>query len=56
MIGTSTMSGTRDSVVVPSASNAAAITLSTLFFAPVTVTSPARRAPPVTSNVSTTTG
>src|SRR4051794_36922838 len=52
MIGTSMMSGTLPSVVVPSASRAAAITLSTLFLAPVTATSPASRAPPTTRKLS----
>ncbi len=50
MISTSRMSGTSVSVVRPSASSAAAISLSTLFFAPVTRTSPASRAPPTTRN------
>jgi len=48
MIVTSRISGTEVSVVRPSASNEAAISLSTLFLAPVTVTSPASRAPPTT--------
>src|SRR5688572_30325127 len=48
MTGTSQMSGTLRSVDVPSASRQAAITLSTLFFAPLTRTSPASRAPPET--------
>ncbi len=52
MISTSRMCGTSVSVVRPSASSAAAITLSTLFFAPVTRTSPASRAPPTTRNLS----
>ncbi len=47
------MSGTSRRVVVPSASSAAAISLSTLFLAPVTRTSPASRAPPTTLNRST---
>ena len=38
MIATSRMSGTFVRVVVPSASSAAAISFSTLFFAPVTST------------------
>src|SRR5664279_6000631 len=42
------MRGTSVSVVRPSASNAAAIVFRTLFFAPVTRTSPASRAPPTT--------
>ena len=42
MISTSRMCGTSVSVVRPSASSAAAISLSTLFFAPVTRTSPAQ--------------
>src|SRR5690242_11895513 len=53
MIATSRISGTSVIVVVPGASSAAAISLSTLFFAPGTVTSPASRAPPVTTNLST---
>ena len=48
MISVSRMAGTSVRSVVPSASSAAAISLSTLFFAPLTVTSPASRAPPVT--------
>ena len=52
MISTSRMCGTSVSVVRPSASSAAAITLSTLFLAPVTRTSPASRAPPTTRNLS----
>ncbi len=40
-------------VVVPGASKAAAINLSTLFLAPVTETVPNSRFPPVTSNAST---
>lgn len=54
MSGTSRISGQLVSVVVPSASSAAAISLSTLFFAPLTVTVPRSRAPPVTSNRSFT--
>src|SRR5471030_1968624 len=46
------MRGTSVRVVRPSASNAAAIVLRTLFFAPVTRTTPARRAPPTTRNLS----
>src|SRR5687767_3403203 len=53
MISVSRMAGTSVRVVVPSASRAAAISFRTLFFAPVTVTSPARRAPPTTRNLST---
>ncbi len=53
MIGTSMMSGTLVKVVVPSASRAAAITLSTLFLAPMTVTSPVSCAPPYTRKQST---
>ena len=53
MIGTSMMSGTLVRVVVPSASSAAAMTLSTLFLAPLTVTSPVSRAPPYTRKQST---
>ena len=48
--GTSRISGQLVSVVVPSASNAAAMSLRTLFFAPSTLTVPARRAPPETIN------
>src|SRR5438105_4056503 len=44
--GTSKISGQLVSVVVPSASNAAAISFNTLFFAPTTCTSPVNRAPP----------
>jgi hypothetical protein len=44
--GTSRIRGQLVIVVVPSASSAAAISLSTLFFAPTTSTSPANRAPP----------
>ena len=40
-------------VEVPRASRVAAISLSTLFLAPATVTSPASRAPPATRNRST---
>ena len=42
------MAGRLVSVVSPGASRAAAISFSTLFFAPTTATSPASRAPPVT--------
>ncbi len=52
MISTSMIRGTLVRVVRPSASSAAAITLSTLFLAPVTRTSPASRAPPTTRNLS----
>ena len=47
------MSGTSISVLVPSVSSAAAMSLSTLFFAPGTRTSPSSRAPPTTRNAST---
>src|SRR5664279_3892114 len=53
MISTSRMSGTSRIVVLPSASRAAAISLSAQFFAPVTRTSPASRAPPATRKRST---
>ena len=53
MIVTSTMSGTLVSRVRPTASSAAAISLSALFFAPTTGTSPRRLAPPTTRNLST---
>ncbi len=53
MISTSTMSGTSCRVEVPRASKVAAISLSTLFLAPATVTSPASRTPPSTRNRST---
>ncbi len=55
MSGTSRMSGQFAMVVVPSASSAAAINFSTLFFAPPTETSPERRLPPVTRKRSLTT-
>jgi len=41
-------------VLVPSASRAAAISLSTLFLAPVTATSPDNRLPPATTKRSLT--
>jgi hypothetical protein len=50
---TSRMPGTCRSVVVPSASSAAAISLSTLFFAPATSTVPSSRASPAIRNRST---
>lgn len=50
---TSRMVGTSRRTVVPSASSEAADGSSTLFFAPVTRTLPARRAPPTTSKTST---
>ncbi len=53
MIETSRMSGTSSMVVGPAASSAAAISLSALFFAPVTRTRPVRAVPPVTSKHST---
>ena len=52
--GTSRMSGQLVILLVPSASNAAAISLSTLFLAPVTATSPDNRLPPVTTKRSLT--
>ena len=48
MIATSEIAGRLPIVVSPGASSAAAISFSTLFFAPTTSTSPASRAPPVT--------
>ena len=48
------MSGQLVIVLVPSASKAAAISLSTLFLAPVTATSPDNRLPPVTTKRSLT--
>ena len=48
------MSGQLVMMLVPSASKAAAISLSTLFLAPVTATSPANRLPPVTTKRSLT--
>jgi hypothetical protein len=48
MIVTSRMSGTLVRTVVPSASSEAAMSFRTLFFAPLTETSPASRAPPET--------
>src|SRR5438309_11017367 len=53
MIETSRMSGTSSMVVRPTASRAAAISLSALFFAPVTRTRPDSAVPPVTSKHST---
>jgi hypothetical protein len=53
MIATSRMSGTSSTVVRPGASRAAAMSLSALFFAPVTRTRPVRAEPPVTSKHST---
>ncbi len=52
--GTSRISGQLVSVVVPCASRAAAISLSTLFLAPTTSTAPTRRAPPHTAKCSAT--
>src|SRR5689334_20985857 len=52
--GTSRMSGQLVIVLVPSANSVAAISLSTLFFAPPTATSPDNRLPPVTTNRSAT--
>src|SRR6201999_4209922 len=52
--GTSRMSGQLVIVLVPSASRVAAISLSTLFLAPPTATSPDNRLPPVTTNRSDT--
>src|ERR1700741_3543399 len=52
--GTSRMSGQLVIVLVPSANSVAAISLSTLFLAPPTATSPANRFPPVTTNRSVT--
>jgi hypothetical protein len=52
--GTSRICGQFVSVVVPSASNAAAISFNTLFLAPTTSTSPAKRAPPCTWKCSVT--
>ena len=52
--GTSRMSGQLVIVLVPSANRVAAISLSTLFLAPPTATSPANRLPPVTTNRSAT--
>ena len=52
--GTSRMSGQLVIVLVPSASSVAAISLSTLFLAPPTATSPDNRLPPVTTNRSAT--
>ena len=53
MIETSRMSGTSSIVVRPVASNAAAMSLSALFLAPVTRTRPVRAVPPATSKHST---
>jgi hypothetical protein len=50
---TSRMFGTCRSSVVPSASSAAAISFSTLFFAPATSTAPSSRASPAIRNRST---
>src|SRR5246127_1601186 len=52
--GTSRMSGQLVIVLVPSANSDAAISLSTLFLAPPTATSPDNRFPPVTTNRSAT--
>ncbi|EPQ74588.1 Cob(I)alamin adenosyltransferase PduO [Mycobacterium marinum str. Europe] len=52
--GTSRMSGQLVIVLVPSASSVAAMSLSTLFLAPPTATSPDNRFPPVTTNRSAT--
>src|ERR1700757_3123708 len=52
--GTSRMSGQLVIVLVPSANSVAAISFSTLFFAPPTATSPDKRLPPVTTNRSAT--
>src|SRR5579884_164733 len=52
--GTSRMSGQLVIVLVPSAKSAAAISLSTLFLAPPTATSPDNRFPPVTTKRSPT--
>ena len=48
------MSGQFVIVLVPSANSVAAISFSTLFFAPPTATSPDNRLPPVTTNRSLT--
>ena len=48
MISTSRIAGTSLIVVRPGASNDAAINFSTLFFAPLTVTSPTSLRPPTT--------
>jgi hypothetical protein len=48
------MSGQLVIVLVPSANNVAAISLSTLFLAPPTATCPANRLPPVTTKRSAT--
>ena len=47
MMSTSRIRGTSVRVVGPSASRAAAISFSALFFAPVTRTSPCRGVPPM---------
>jgi hypothetical protein len=52
--GTSRISGQLVSVVVPSASSAAAMSFNTLFLAPTTSTSPTSRAPPHTRKCSVT--
>ncbi|COX32912.1 Uncharacterised protein [Mycobacterium tuberculosis] len=52
--GTSRMSGQLVIVLVPSANNVAAMSLSTLFLAPPTATSPDNRLPPVTTKRSAT--
>ena len=52
MIATSTMSGTLDSSYVPSANSVVAISLSTEFFAPGTVTTPSSGPLPRTTIVS----
>ena len=54
MSGTSRISGQFVIVVVPSASSAAAMSFSTLFFAPTTSTEPTSRAPPSTAKCSDT--
>ena len=54
MIVTSTMAGTLDSRVRPTASSATAISFRALFFAPTTGTSPRRLVPPTTRNLSIT--
>src|SRR3954453_1733010 len=53
MIATSVMRGTLETTLRPSASRATAISLSAEFLAPPTVTSPDRRAPPLTLITST---
>ena len=54
MIVTSTMAGTLDNRVRPTASSATAISFRALFFAPTTGTSPRRLVPPTTRNLSIT--